>query len=57
MLPRTASAALDAVESDPLMREALGAVVFPEWLKVKRSEIALYDMIVSPWERAAYLRT
>jgi glutamine synthetase len=57
MLPRTASEALDLVEADPLMREALGPVLFPEWLKVKRSEIALYETAVSPWERAAYLRT
>ena len=27
----------------------------PEWLKVKRSEIALYDTAVSEWERKAYL--
>jgi glutamine synthetase len=57
MLPRTAPAALEAVENDPLMRETLGPVIFPEWLKVKRSEIALYDTVVSPWERKAYLRT
>lgn len=57
LLPRTAPAALDAVAADPLMREALGPVVFSEWLKVKRSEIALYDTTVSSWERKAYLRT
>ena len=57
MLPRTAPAALDAVAGDPLMREALGPVVFSEWLKVKRSEVALYDTTVSAWERRAYLRT
>lgn len=57
MLPRTAAQALAAVECDPLMREALGPVVFAEWLKVKRSEAALYDTVVSPWERRAYLRT
>ena len=55
LLPRTAQAALDAVEADSLMREALGHVIFPEWLKVKRSEIALYDTAVSEWERKAYL--
>jgi len=55
LLPRSAQSALDAVESDPLLREALGPVIFPEWLKVKRSEIALYDTTVSDWERKAYL--
>lgn len=57
LLPRTASAALDAVAADPLMREALGPIVFAEWLKVKRSEITLYDTAVTPWERRAYMRT
>lgn len=57
MLPRTAPTALDAVERDPLMRETFGPVIFSEWLKVKRSEIALYDRVISPWERKAYLRT
>lgn len=57
LLPRKAAAALAAVEADPLMRETLGPVIFPEWLKVKRSEIAIYDTVVSPWERKAYLRT
>jgi glutamine synthetase len=57
MLPRTALEALDRVEADPLMREALGPLLIAEWLKVKRSEIALYETTVSPWERAAYLRT
>lgn len=57
MLPRTAPDALAAVADDPLMREALGPVVFSEWLKVKRSEVAMYETAVSPWERKAYLRT
>jgi len=57
MLPRTAPEALDAVAADALMREALGPIVFSEWLAVKRSEIALYDTAVSSWERTAYLRT
>ncbi len=57
MLPRHAAEALDLVEADPLPRETLGAVIFPEWLKVKRHEIALYDTTVSSWERKAYLRT
>lgn len=57
MLPRSATAALDLAEADPLPRQALGPIVFPEWLKVKRSEVALYDTTVSPWERRAYLRT
>jgi len=57
LLPRSATVALSAVEADPLMAEALGPVIFPEWLKVKRSEIAAYDLAVSDWERSAYLRS
>ena len=57
LLPRSAPEALALVERDPLMREALGPLIFPEWLKVKRSEIALYETTVSPWERTTYLRT
>lgn len=56
LLPRTAAAALDAVAADPVLAEALGPVVHPEWLKVKRSEIAAYDLAVSKWEREVYLR-
>jgi glutamine synthetase len=57
MLPRRAPEALACVEADALMRETLGPVIFPEWLKVKRTEIALYETTVSDWERKAYLGT
>lgn len=57
LLPRSATEALAAVEADPVAAAALGPVIFPEWLKVKRSEIAAYDLAVSVWERAAYLRS
>ncbi|MDQ3466607.1 MAG: glutamine synthetase family protein [Chloroflexota bacterium] len=55
LLPRNAIDALAAVESDRLMVEALGPTILPEWLRVKRSEIAAYDLAVSDWERSAYL--
>jgi glutamine synthetase len=54
-LPRSAAEALDAVEADPIIVEALGPVILPEWLKVKRSEIAAYRLDVGDWERNAYL--
>lgn len=57
LLPRSAAAALDAVAADEVVAEALGPVIHPEWLRVKRSEIAAYDLIVSAWEREAYLRS
>jgi glutamine synthetase len=56
LLPRSASEAHGAVEADPLMVEALGPTILPEWLKVKRSEVEAYDLAVSEWEREAYLR-
>ena len=57
VLPRNATDALDRVEADPLLKAALGPVIFPEWLKVKRWEVAMYDTTVSAWERRAYLGT
>ena len=56
LLPRSAKTGLDAVEADPVLMAALGPTIGPEWLRVKRSELATYDTVVSPWERAAYLR-
>ena len=57
LLPRSAHEALDMVEADPLMAEAVGPVILLEWLRVKRSELDAYDLAVTPWERTAYLRS
>lgn len=54
-VPRSLTEALDALETDPLMAEALGPVILPEFLKVKRTELAAYDTQVHPWERGTYL--
>ncbi|MCC6314232.1 MAG: glutamine synthetase [Thermomicrobiales bacterium] len=56
VLPRSTRDALDAVAADETLLAALGPILLPEWLKVKRSELATAETIVSPWERAAYLR-
>jgi glutamine synthetase len=56
-LPRTASDALDALERDEVVVGALGPVIGPTFLRVKRSEIAAYDLTVGDWERTAYLET
>ena len=40
-----------------MLVEALGPVIGTEFLKVKRSELAAYDLTVHPWERATYLET
>lgn len=56
-LPRSASDALDELESDSVVMEALGPVIGPALLRVKRSEVAAYDVTVGEWERSAYLET
>jgi len=56
-LPRTATQALDAVEADATIMEALGPVIGPAFLRVKRSEDAAHALVVGDWERAAYLET
>lgn len=55
LLPRTLPEALAAFEADEVLAEALGPVIFAEFLKVKRSELAAYDLHVHPWERKMYL--
>jgi glutamine synthetase len=54
-LPRTLPQALAALEADEVIADALGAVIFDEFLKVKRSELRAYDLHVHPWERKMYL--
>lgn len=54
-LPRSLPEALAAFEADPVIAEALGPVIFNEFLKVKRTELAAYDLQVHPWERQMYL--
>jgi glutamine synthetase len=54
-LPRSAGEALDAVEADPVIMAALGPICGPEFLRVKRDELARYERQVSAWEREHYL--
>lgn len=54
LLPRSAGEALDAVEADAVVMEALGPVCGPELLRVKRHELARYELQVSEWEREVY---
>jgi glutamine synthetase len=56
-LPRRLGEALDAVEADEVVMAGLGPVIGPEWLRVKRSELAEYETTVSDWERETYLRS
>jgi glutamine synthetase len=63
-LPDRPEAALDALEADPILMDALGPVIGPHYLAIKRFEDAEYLAAtgVSPgvtevtdWERQAYL--
>ena len=54
LLPQNLEHALDALEGDPLIREALGPVA-DEFLKLKRMEWLEYQRHVSDWEIRQYL--
>ena len=54
-LPRTATDALNAIEVDVTIMDALGPVCGPELLRVKRHELARYETHVNEWERQVYL--
>jgi glutamine synthetase len=54
-LPRDLGTALSAFESDPALTAPLMPVIAPEFVKVKRLELAAYNLAVHPWERALYL--
>lgn len=56
-LPNNLPDALAALEADEVIAQALGTVIFPEFLKVKRAELAAYNLQVHPWERQLYLET
>jgi glutamine synthetase len=54
-LPSNLPDALAALEADEVIAAALGPIIFPEFLKVKRTELAAYNLQVHPWERQLYL--
>ena len=54
-LPRSLADALAALESDPIIAEAIGPDALSHFLLVKRNELAQYDLHVHPWERETYL--
>jgi glutamine synthetase len=55
LLPRSAVEALDSVEADAVVMQALGPICGPELLRIKRYELARYETQVTDWERAVYL--
>jgi glutamine synthetase len=54
-LPHDLSHALDALESDDVMRQALGDHIFTEYLRLKREEWAAYNEQVHDWEIRRYM--
>jgi glutamine synthetase len=54
-LPHDLSHALDALESDDVMRQALGDHIFTEYLRLKREEWAAYNEQVHDWEIRQYM--
>jgi len=55
-LPRTLAEALDALEADAVLREALGEEAAMELIALKRLEWGAYMDSVSSWEQETYLR-
>ena len=54
-LPANLSEALDELEKDQLLRDALGEHIFENYLRAKRQEWADYISHVHPWEQERYL--
>jgi glutamine synthetase len=54
-LPANLSEALDNLEKDRTLRDALGEHVYEHFLEAKRQEWADYISVVHPWERERYL--
>jgi glutamine synthetase len=54
-LPHDLSHALDLLEADTVMRDALGDHIFTEYLRLKRAEWAAYNEQVHQWELDQYI--
>ena len=56
-LPSSLEAALEELENDDVIREALGAHTFERFASAKRAEWDDYRLEVTPWELNKYLPT
>jgi glutamine synthetase len=54
-LPATLEAALDALEADALLCEAMGPQIVDTFVAMKRFEVERHRQWVSDWEIAEYL--
>ena len=55
MLPRTLGAALDALETDAVIAEAIGPEILSTFLRIRRHEQTQYETVVHAWERETYI--
>jgi glutamine synthetase len=54
-LPHDLPRALDALEADTVVQEALGEHIFSEYIRLKRDEWAVYNEQVHKWEIDQYM--
>ncbi len=57
LLPQSLQEALDEMEQDTVIREALGPHIFERFILAKRQEWEDYRLEVTPWELKTYLGT
>ena len=55
LLPESLDEAIDEMEKDPVIKEALGAHLFERFINAKRLEWEDYRLEVSSWELKKYL--
>ncbi len=56
-LPGSLKEAVDALEEDPVIRDALGTHVYEKFVEAKRAEWDEYKAVVHGWELDRYLET
>jgi glutamine synthetase len=57
ILPGSLAEAVNELEKDEVMKEALGTHIFERFISAKRSEWEDYRLEVTPWELDKYLPT
>ena len=55
VLPRALTESLSFLKNNTVIKEALGSIIFDEFLKIKETELRQYEIHVHPWERERYM--
>ena len=55
VLPRALTESLSFLKNNTVIKEALGNIIFDEFLKIKETELRQYEIHVHPWERERYM--